>query len=99
MSLLFSRYHSFFTEGIRNTLIISAFSVLIATILGTLLAMLRMSRILPLRLIATAYIEFIRDISLLSVFIVIRDDDPALQLRQIRDLALKTFYGFRVGIV
>ena len=60
MSLLFSRYHSFFTEGIRNTLIISAFSVLIATILGTLLAMLRMSKFMPLRLIATAYIEFIR---------------------------------------
>lgn len=54
------RYHSFFEEGIINTLIIAAFAVLFGTILGTLMASMRMSRILPLRWIATAYIEFIR---------------------------------------
>ena len=60
MVQLFTRYNSFFYEGIRNTLIISAFSVLIGIVLGTLMAMLRMSKLLPLRLLATAYIEFIR---------------------------------------
>ena len=43
MAQLFTRYHSFFYEGIRNTLIISAFSVLAGTVLGTLMAMMRMS--------------------------------------------------------
>ena len=45
---LIVRYHSFFEEGIINTLIIAAFAVLFGTILGTLMASMRMSRILPL---------------------------------------------------
>ena len=60
MLLLFTRYNSFFLEGIRNTLIIAAFSVLIGTVLGTLMAMMRMSKIAPLRIFALGYIEFIR---------------------------------------
>ncbi len=35
---LIVRYHSFFEEGIINTLIIAAFAVLFGTILGTLMA-------------------------------------------------------------
>jgi His/Glu/Gln/Arg/opine family amino acid ABC transporter permease subunit len=57
---LITRYHSFFEEGIVNTLIIAAFSVIFGTILGTLMAGMRMSKILPLRWFAVAYIEFIR---------------------------------------
>ena len=54
------RYHSCFEEGIVNTLIIAAFSVLLGTILGTLMATMRMGKILPLKWLAVAYIEFIR---------------------------------------
>ena len=57
MAKLIERYNSFFTEGIVNTLIIAAFSVLFGAILGTLMASLRMCRIPPLRWIAVAYIE------------------------------------------
>ena len=57
---LIVRYHSFFEEGIVNTLIIAAFSVLLGTILGTLMATMRMGKILPLKWLAVAYIEFIR---------------------------------------
>ena len=60
MAKLIERYNSFFTEGIVNTLIIAAFSVLFGAILGTLMASLRMCRIPPLRWIAVAYIEFVR---------------------------------------
>ena len=35
MAKLIERYNSFFTEGIVNTLIIAAFSVLFGAILGT----------------------------------------------------------------
>ena len=42
MAKLIERYNSFFTEGIVNTLIIAAFSVLFGAILGTLMASLRM---------------------------------------------------------
>ena len=54
------RYHSFFEEGIVNTLIIAAFTVFFGTIFGTLMSSMRMSKILPLKWLAVAYIEFIR---------------------------------------
>ena len=60
MEKLVLRYYNFFLEGVRNTLIIAFFAVLLGTLLGTLMAMARMSRIKPLKWIATAYIEFFR---------------------------------------
>ena len=49
MQKIIVRYSSFFTEGIVNTLIIAAFSVLLGTLLGTVMATMRMGRIAPLR--------------------------------------------------
>ena len=60
MQKIITRYGNFFTQGIENTLIIALLAVLIGTILGTLMAIARMSKILPLRWIAAIYIEFIR---------------------------------------
>ena len=57
---IIERYSSFFAQGVVNTLIIAAFSVLLGTILGTLMATMRMGKILPLKWLAVAYIEFIR---------------------------------------
>lgn len=57
---LLTRYYAFFLEGAGNTLIIAFFSVLFGAVLGTLMATMRMSRIKPLRWLATAYIEFVR---------------------------------------
>ena len=42
MKDLVVRYHSFFLEGVGNTLIIAVFTVLFGTILGVLMAMARM---------------------------------------------------------
>ena len=58
MKDLVVRYHSFFLEGVGNTLIIAVFTVLFGTILGVLMAMARMSKFKPLKWLATAYIEF-----------------------------------------
>lgn len=52
MWTLFTRYNTFFAEGIKNTLIIAFFSVLLGTVFGTLMAMLRMSKVKPLRYLA-----------------------------------------------
>lgn len=60
MGKLLTRYSSFFAEGVKNTLIIALFAVVLGTVLGTLMALLRMSRFKPARAIATAYIEFVR---------------------------------------
>lgn len=41
MEKLVLRYYNFFLEGVRNTLIIAFFAVLLGTVLGTLMAMAR----------------------------------------------------------
>ena len=60
MYKLVVNYSNFFLEGVRNTLILSVFSVAIGTVLGALMALARMSRFRPLRWLAMAYIEFFR---------------------------------------
>lgn len=55
-----SRYGGFFLEGMRNTLLIAFFAVLIGTVLGTLVAVLKMGRCRPTRWLANIYVEFIR---------------------------------------
>ena len=99
MAMLFSRYNSFFVEGVRNTLIISAFSVLIGIVLGTLLAMLRMSKLLPLRLIATAYIEFIRGTPLMVQLMFIFYGLPMIGVTFPDIPFIPDFSRFAAGIV
>ena len=60
MIQLFDRYHKFFLGGLGGTLIIALFSVVIGTILGTLISLVRLSRIKVVRGLATAYVEFVR---------------------------------------
>ena len=96
---LIVRYHSFFEEGIINTLIIAAFAVLFGTILGTLMASMRMSRILPLRWIATAYIEFIRGTPLMVQLMFIFYGLPMVGVK-IPDIPwIPNFSRFAAGIV
>lgn len=55
-----AKYYPLYIEGAKNTLLIALFTVLIGTILGTLLALLRLSGKKILKIIATIYVEFIR---------------------------------------
>ena len=98
-ALLFSRYHNFFYEGIRNTLIISAFSVLTGIVLGTLMAMMRMSKIFPLRMIAIAYIEFIRGTPLMVQLMFIFYGLPMIGVRFPDISFIPDFSRFAAGIV
>ena len=99
MALLFTRYHNFFYEGLRNTLIISAFSVLAGTVLGTLMAMMRMSKILPLRMIAVAYIEFIRGTPLMVQLMFIFYGLPMIGIKFPDVSFIPDFSRFAAGIV
>ena len=99
MAMLFTRYQSFFFEGIRNTLIISAFSVLIGTMLGTLMAMMRMSKIMPLRLLALAYIEFIRGTPLMVQLMFIFYGLPMIGVKFPDIPFIPDFSRFAAGIV
>ncbi len=60
-----SRYWFLFLEGAGYTLLLSAITVLFGAVLGSLLALMRRSRVMPLRLFATGYVEVIRGTPLL----------------------------------
>jgi len=96
---LFARYSSFFAEGIRNTLIIALFVVILGTVLGTLMAMLRMSKVKPLRYIATAYIEFIRGTPLMVQLMFIFYGLPMVGITVPEISFIPNFQRFAAGIV
>lgn len=56
----FAKYIPYFFKGIWYTIVITIFSVLIGIILGTLLALMRLSKNPILHWVAVCYIEFIR---------------------------------------
>ncbi len=96
---LVDRYHSFFTEGIVNTLIIAAFAVLLGTVMGTLMATLRMCKIPPLRWLAVAYIEFVRGTPLMVQLMFIFYGLPMVGI-SIPDVSfIPNFSRFAAGIV
>jgi len=99
MAKLIERYNSFFTEGIVNTLIIAAFSVLFGAILGTLMASLRMCRIPPLRWIAVAYIEFVRGTPLMVQLMFIFYGLPMIGITIPNIPWIPNFSRFAAGIV
>ena len=58
-------WHLFVFEGLGYTLLLSLITVLCGTILGSLLALLKMSKIPPFRWLVTAFVEVIRGTPLL----------------------------------
>ncbi|WP_248925729.1 amino acid ABC transporter permease [Paenibacillus hamazuiensis] len=65
------QYYGFFLEGAKNTIILSVFTVLLGVVLGMLLALMRLSKVTPLKLISVSYIEFIRGTPLLVQLYII----------------------------
>ncbi len=66
-----SKYYMFFLVGAKNTVIIAAFSVLFGVVLGTLLALMKQSKIRILKSLSSAYIEFVRGTPLLVQLFII----------------------------
>ena len=99
MEKLVLRYYNFFLEGVRNTLIIAFFAVLLGTLLGTLMAMARMSRIKPLKWIATAYIEFFRGTPLMVQLMFIFYGLPMIGVSFPEVSFIPDFDRFAAGIV
>ena len=96
---LIAHYGNFFAEGVRNTLIIAVFAVLIGTILGALMALARMSRIAPLRWLATAYIEFFRGTPLMVQLMFMFYGLPMIGVRFPSLSFIPDFDRFMAGIV
>ncbi|MDZ7836424.1 MAG: ABC transporter substrate-binding protein/permease [Alkalibacterium sp.] len=60
-----ANYWDYFWDGTSITLLISAVSVLVGLILGFILALMRLSKSMVLKGLATAYVEFVRGTPLL----------------------------------
>lgn len=65
------KYYMFFLSGAKNTLLLAAFTVAFGVILGTVIALLKISKYKILRFISTAYIEFIRGTPILVQLFII----------------------------
>ncbi|OPJ57020.1 amino acid ABC transporter permease [Alkalithermobacter paradoxus] len=95
-----SRYYMFFLEGSKNTIFIAAFTVLFGVILGTFLALMRISNNKALSLLATSYVEFIRGTPLLVQLYIIYYGLPKLGVDFGAIPIVGTYYGdFLAGIV
>lgn len=79
-ALIFSgEYGQWFLDGLSVTLQLSGLSILLAVLLGTLLTVLRLSRVKPLEWLAAAYIEFFRNTPLVvQIFFWYFGSDPLL---------------------
>ena len=99
MKDLVVRYHSFFLEGVGNTLIIAVFTVLFGTILGVLMAMARMSKFKPLKWLATAYIEFFRGTPLMVQLMFIFYGLPMIGVTFPKVSFIPDFDRFAAGVV
>ena len=58
-------YGKAFVVGLSNTLRVAALGILLATLLGTLMGIARLSRNLLVRALATSYVELLRNVPLL----------------------------------
>ena len=111
MGTMITKYSGFFIEGVENTLILSFFTVLFGTILGTLMAMARMSKFapfskfaslrkfMPLRWLATAYIEFFRGTPLMVQLMFIFYGLPMIGVTFPTVSFIPDFDRFAAGVV
>ncbi|ULL15837.1 amino acid ABC transporter permease [Paenibacillus sp. H1-7] len=94
------KYYMFFLNGAKITLLLSLFTVILGVVLGVILALMRLSRIAPLKMFATAYIEFIRGTPLLVQLFLFYYGLPKLGIQFPDVPALGTaFPEFMAGVI
>ena len=80
----------FIAQGLLVTIGLTVFGFVGAMVLGTVIAICRVSPIVPLRGFGTVYVEFFRNIPLLSLLILVIGLRAALSLEPDRVEALRT---------
>lgn len=96
---LFQKYYSFFLEGIGATILIAALSVLLGTILGTLFALMRMSKIKLLNIFSGIYIEVFRGTPLMVQLMFIFYGLPMIGITFPEIAFIPNFQRFVAGII
>lgn len=72
------KYYGYFLRGAEITVVLAFFAVLIGTVLGLFLTLLRRSKVKIISFIATAYVEFVRGTPLLVQIYIIYIGLPKL---------------------
>ncbi|HSN12547.1 MAG TPA: amino acid ABC transporter permease [Propionibacteriaceae bacterium] len=62
---------AFLLNGVLTTILLTVFGFLGALVLGTVIAIFRVSPVTPLRVLGTVYVEFFRNVPLLTLLILI----------------------------
>ena len=63
--ILTGQYHEWLVSGLKVTIHLSLISIVLAFLLGLLIAVMRMSQVAPIRWVAHGYLEFFRNTPLL----------------------------------
>lgn len=82
------KYSSYYIKGAEITIILALCAVLFGTILGLLLTLIRRSKIKPISILATAYVEFVRGTALLVQIYIIYIGLPNLTGLDMSDMAV-----------
>lgn len=72
------KYYKFFLEGTQYTVLIAFFTVILGTVLGLFLSLMKLSKNKILKLIASTYIEFVRGTPILVQLYIVYYGMPAL---------------------
>jgi polar amino acid transport system permease protein len=93
-------YYVYFIEGTKITIILSFFTVILGVVIGTIFALMRLSKNWLPKFIATSYIEFIRGTPILVQLYIIYYGLPTIGINFPDIPALgSSFPDFMAGIV
>ena len=90
---MLGRYSGLFVQGLGYTLLLSLLTVLGGTVLGSLLALMRRSRAVPVRVIATTYVEVVRGTPLLLQLYVFYFKLPELNLSKFASIVIALVFN------
>jgi arginine/lysine/histidine transport system permease protein len=82
------KYSGYYIRGAEITIILALCAVLFGTVLGLVLTLIRRSKIKPISILATAYVEFVRGTPLLVQIYIIYIGLPNLTGLDISDMAV-----------
>ena len=91
MTLVFTKYGHLLWSGFLTTIELSVLGALVAAVIGTALAVFRISPVTPLRTLALAYVQLVRNTPLTVVFFLIVFAAPQV------DLTAPSYFWAAVG--
>ena len=97
--LLIQRYYKFFLEGCKNTIILALFSVALGALGGTLLSLMRMSKLKVLKDPAVGIVEFVRGTPLMVQLMFIFYGLPMIGVTFPDISFIPNFSRFMAGVV